>query len=102
MSNCAEYFAYSSFSSSTNCAKKHFSLTSVVTSLIKGKMALTLVADVANCRHSAKKACLEGWALRCNLLQMKTRSLQQATNNEYKNSSSVFLYIQFRKTLLSF
>lgn len=52
----------------------------MVTSLMKGKMALTLVAEEANCKHSAKKPCLEGWALRCNLLQMNTRSLQEAVD----------------------
>lgn len=56
--------------------------TSVVTSLMKGKMALTLVAEEANCKHSAKKSCLQGWALRCNLLQMNTRSLQEASDNK--------------------
>lgn len=49
-----------------------------MTSLMKGKMALTLVAEEANCKHSARKPRVEGWALRCNLLQMNTRSLQEA------------------------
>ncbi|TNN79391.1 hypothetical protein EYF80_010415 [Liparis tanakae] len=52
--------------------------TSVVTSLMKGKMALTFIAEEANSKHSARKPCLEGWALRCNLLQINTRSLQEA------------------------
>lgn len=56
--------------------------TSVVTSLMKGKMALMLVAEEANCQHSAKNSCLQGWALRCNLLQMNTRSLQEAADNK--------------------
>lgn len=49
--------------------------TSVVTSLMKGKMALTLVAEEASDKHSARKPSLEGWALRCSRLQMKSRSL---------------------------
>lgn len=44
-------------------------------------MALTLVAEEANCKHSAKKPSLEGWALRCNLLQMNTRSLKEAADD---------------------
>lgn len=35
-------------------------VTSVVTSLMKGKIALTLVADEAKSKHSAKKPCLLG------------------------------------------
>lgn len=61
---------FSSFAVTSN-------LTSVVASLMKGKMALTLVAEEANCRHSSRKPCLEGWALRCNRLHMNTRSLQE-------------------------
>lgn len=51
--------------------------TSVVTTLMKGKMARTFVAEEASCKHSARNPSLEGWALRCNLLQTKTRSLQE-------------------------
>lgn len=49
---------------------------------MKGKMALTLVADEAKSKHSAKKPCLLGWALRCNLLQINTRSLQEADQDK--------------------
>ena len=67
--------------------------TSVVTSLMKGKMALTLVEEEANCKHSAKKPCLEGWARRCSLLQTNTRSLQEAADARSKTSSSIILYV---------
>lgn len=66
--------------------------TSVVTSLMKGKMALTFIAEEANCKHSAKKSCLQGWALRCSLLQMNTRSLQEAADDKSKTSSSVIRF----------
>lgn len=57
---------------------------------MKGKMALTLVADEAKSKHSAKKPCLLGWALRCNLLQINTRSLQEADQD--KNISITCCY----------
>lgn len=66
--------------------------TSVVTSLMKGKMALTFVAEDANCKHSAKKSCLQGWALRCNLLQMNTRSLQEAADDKCETSDPAGMF----------
>lgn len=55
---------------------------------MKGKMARTLVAEEANCKHSSKKSRLQGWALRCNLLQMNTRSLQEGAEDKLKKLST--------------
>lgn len=63
-------------------------LTSAVTSLMKGKMALTLVAEEANCKHSLRKPCLDGWALRYSLLQMKTKSLKEVKSVQPSRAKS--------------